>query len=192
MIATGIPLVDWSTIPAPEDDGAAAHLMGSRAPDLALPGTDGQSHNLAGQKGRIILFCYPKTGLPGQGMPTADWDMIPGARGCTPQTCAFRDLAQDFAAHGARLLGLSTQSRAYQQEMATRLHVPFPILSDVDLALQRAWQLPAMLVEGETLLKRMALVLDDGIVRAVFYPVFPPDRNAPDVLDWVIRNPIVA
>lgn len=189
MSMTGIPDVDWSTLPQPIDDGAANHLKGSPAPDVVLQGTDGQKYNLSTQKGRIAVFCYPKTGLPGQGMPTQDWDMIPGARGCTPQACAFRDIAQDFATHQVRLFGLSTQSPAYQKEMATRLHLSFPVLSDESLALLSAWKLPAMQVEGETLLKRMALVLDDGMVKAVFYPVFPPDRNAGDVLAWVIQNP---
>jgi peroxiredoxin len=137
-----------------------------------------------------VVFAYPRTGEPGKIGLTDDWDMIPGARGCTPQTCSFRDLAGDLKAAGAkRVFGLSTQSTDYQREMVTRLHVPFPVLSDANLGLTRALKLPTMDVAGQTLLKRLALIADDGVITHVFYPVFPPDRNAADVLAWLKANP---
>ena len=117
--------------------------------------------------------------------------MIPGARGCTPQTCAFRDLFAELKAAGAaHVFGLSTQSNAYQTEMASRLHLPFPVLSDEKLALTRALDLPTMQVAGLTLIKRLALIIDDARITHVFYPVFPPDRNAGDVLAWLKENPV--
>lgn len=182
--------VDWSRIPAPADDGAAAHLSGAALPALALPATDGTSVDLSALKGRVVLFAYPRTGRPGEIAPVDDWDMIPGARGCTPHTCAFRDLFKDLTAAGARhVFGLSTQDTAYQREMVERLHVPFPILSDSELALTRALKLPAMEVAGQTLIKRLALVIDNAKIVQVFYPVFPPDRNAADVLAWLQTHP---
>jgi peroxiredoxin len=137
------------------------------------------------------VFGYPRTGEPGKIGLTDDWDMIPGARGCTPQTCAFRDLFAELKAAGAtQVFGLSTQSNIYQAEMASRLHLPFPVLSDEKLALTRALNLPVMEVAGLTLIKRMALIVDDGRITHVFYPVFPPDRNAGDVLMWLKLNPV--
>jgi peroxiredoxin len=181
--------VDWSTIPAPEDDGAARHLQGMAVPDIALPGTDGVQVSLAKVPGRVVVFAYPRTGVPGQPSPVADWDMIPGARGCTPQTCAFRDLHKVMIAAGAaRVFGLSTQDPPYQKEAAERLHLPFPLLSDEKLKLSNALRLPLMQVGGMTLAKRLALVIDDGRISKVFYPVFPPDRNAGDVLAWLEQN----
>ena len=182
--------VDWSKIPAPADDGAARHLVGMKIPPLALPATDGTSVVLSSLPGRVVLFAYPRTGEPGKISLVDDWDMIPGARGCTPQTCAFRDLFKDLKDAGAQyVFGISTQDSAYQREMVERLHVPFQILSDSDLALTRALNLPSMDVAGLTLIKRMALVIDDGTISHVFYPVFPPDRNAGDVLAWLQANP---
>ncbi len=182
--------VDWSRIPAPEDDGAARHLVGKALPPVALLGTDMNMVTLAELPGRTVVFAYPRTGEPGRIAPVDDWDMIPGARGCTPQTCAFRDLFADLKAAGARqVFGLSTQSNAYQSEMAGRLHLPFPVLSDEALALTRALDLPTMEVAGLILIKRMALIIDDGRITHVFYPVFPPDRNAGDVLAWLKDNP---
>ena len=181
---------DWSKIPAPEDDGAATHLAGQQLPDVALISTNGESITLSKEPGRIVVFAYPRTGEPGKIGLTEDWDMIPGARGCTPQTCSFRDLASDLKAAGARrVFGLSTQSTDYQREMVTRLHVPFAVLSDTKLELTKALKLPTMEVAGETLLKRLALVADAGVITHVFYPVFPPDRNAADVLAWLKANP---
>jgi peroxiredoxin len=181
--------VDWSKIPAPADDGAMAHLAGQRLPAIALPATDGTSVTLTTLPGRTVVYGYPMTGQPGVALPDG-WDELPGARGCTPQSCAFRDHHAELRAAGAdRVYGLSTQDTAYQQEAAARLHLPFPILSDGALDLARAAHLPTLEVAGRTLIKRFALVLDDGVVVAVFYPVFPPDRNAGDVLAWLQANP---
>lgn len=178
--------VDWSTIPAPADDGGARHLTGLELPDVALAATDGQSVSLGRLAGRTVVFAYPRTGEPGKPSLVPDWDQIPGARGCTPQSCAFRDLHADLKAAGARaVFGLSTQDTAFQKAAAERLHLPFPLLSDEKLALVRAMRLPTMEVGGLTLIKRLALVIDDGRVTACFYPVFPPDRNASDVLAWL-------
>lgn len=181
--------VDWSAIPAPADDGGAAHLPGSAVPPVVLPATDGGRVTLAALTGRTVVFAYPRTGEPGKIAPVDDWDMIPGARGCTPQTCAFRDLFAELKAAGAdHVFGLSTQSTAYQAEMASRLHLPFAVLSDEALELTRAMNLPTMPVAGMTLIKRMALIIDDGRISHVFYPVFPPDRSAGDVLEWLKAN----
>jgi peroxiredoxin (alkyl hydroperoxide reductase subunit C) len=181
--------VDWSKIPAPQDDGAARHLAGMAVPDVGLAATDGMLVSLAKLPGRVVVFAYPRTGVPGQISLVDDWDMIPGARGCTPQTCAFRDLHKVMITAGAsRVFGLSTQDTAYQREAAERLHLPFPLLSDERLALASALRLPTMEVAGNTLIKRLALVIDDGTIAKVFYPVFPPDRSAGDVLAWLEQN----
>jgi peroxiredoxin len=172
-------------LPAPQDDGAARHLKGMRLPDIALPATDGSSVDLSKLKGRTIVYVYPRTGRPGQSLPTG-WDAIPGARGCTPQSCGFRDHFADLKALGvAQLYGLSTQDSAYQREAVERLHLPFAILSDAGLALGSALKLPTFTVDGMTLIKRMAWVIDDGTITHVFYPVFPPDRSADEVVDWL-------
>ncbi len=183
--------VDWSKIPAPTDDGAAAHLVGLTIPPLSLMATDDTSVTLSALSGRTVVFGYPRTGEPGRISLVDDWDMIPGARGCTPQTCAFRDLFAELKAAGAKqVFGLSTQSNEYQTEMASRLHLPFPILSDEHLELTHALQLPTMDVAGLTMIKRLALIVDDARITHVFYPVFPPDRNAGDVLAWLKQNPV--
>ena len=182
--------VDWSKIPAPSDDGGAAHLQGMKIPAVSLRATDDTVVDLSQLAGRTVVFAYPRTGEPGKVALVDDWDMIPGARGCTPQTCAFRDLFADLKASGAtHVFGLSTQSNDYQAEMAARLHLPFPVLSDEQLKLTGALRLPTMEVAGLTLIKRLALVVDDGRIAHVFYPVFPPDRNAGDVLAWLKENP---
>jgi peroxiredoxin (alkyl hydroperoxide reductase subunit C) len=182
--------VDWSKIPAPVDDGGTAHLRGLTVPAISLLATDDTMVALSALAGRTVVFAYPRTGEPGKIALVDDWDMIPGARGCTPQTCAFRDLYAELKAAGAaHVFGLSTQSNAYQAEMASRLHLPFPVLSDEKLQLTKALNLPTMEVAGLTLIKRMALIIDDGRITQVFYPVFPPDRNAGDVLDWLKHHP---
>lgn len=182
--------VDWSQLPPPEDDGAARHLAGTRLPELALIATDGTSVSLAGLSGRTVVFAYPMTGKPGVALPEG-WDLIPGARGCTPHACAFRDLFAELREAGAaNVFGLSTQSPSDQKEAAERLHLPFPLLSDAKLDLANALRLPVMEVEGRTLLKRLAFVVDDGVITTVFYPVFPPDRNASDVLAWLKAHPL--
>ena len=183
--------VDWSKIPAPSDDGGAAHLAGMKIPPVSLLATDDNSVDLSALKGRTVVFAYPRTGEPGKIGLVDDWDMIPGARGCTPQTCSFRDLYTELKAAGAEhVFGLSTQSNVYQAEMAARLHLPFPVLSDEKLELTRALGLPTMEVAGLTLIKRLALIVDDARIKHVFYPVFPPDRNAGDVLAWLKENPV--
>jgi peroxiredoxin len=178
--------VDWSKIPAPVDDGAARHLAGRMVPDVPLPATDGAAVSLARLPGTTVIFAYPRTGEPGKPSLAPDWDQIPGARGCTPQTCAFRDTHAELKVAGAdHVFGLSTQDTAFQQEAAQRLHLPFPLLSDDKLALARALELPTMEVAGHMLFKRFALVIESGRIVKVFYPVFPPDRNAADVLAWL-------
>jgi peroxiredoxin len=172
-------------IPVPQDDGAARHLTGRKLPDLPLPATRGGAVNLSLLLGRIVLYIYPRTGVPGVDLPPG-WDDIPGARGCTPQSCSFRDHFAELKALGvSHLFGLSTQDTDYQREAAERLHLPFPILSDAKLAFARAMNLPTFSVAGMTLLKRMALVINDGDITKVFYPVFPPDQSAAEVVAWL-------
>jgi peroxiredoxin len=175
-------------IPAPHDDGAARHLAGSALPDIALPATSGVPVNLSKLKGRTVLYIYPRTGVPGVDAPPG-WDQIPGARGCTPQSCGFRDhFAELEALRVDHVYGLSTQDTGYQCEAAERLHLPFAILSDADLKLARAIDLPTFTTSGMTLLKRMALVINDGVIVKTFYPVFPPDQNAAEVVAWLRRD----
>ena len=172
-------------IPVPQDDGAARHLTGMKLPDLALPATRGGAINLPLLAGRSVLYIYPRTGVPGVDLPPG-WDDIPGARGCTPQSCGFRDHFAELKTLGvSHLFGLSTQDTDYQREAAERLHLQFAILSDAKLAFARALNMPTFSVAGMTLLKRMALVIDDGVIDKVFYPVFPPDQNAADVVAWL-------
>jgi peroxiredoxin len=181
--------VDWSQIPAPMDNGAADHLKGQTIPPISLVATDDTTVTLSALSGRCVVFAYPRTGEPGKISLVDDWDMIPGARGCTPQTCSFRDLFAELKAAGAQhVFGLSTQSNAYQAEMASRLHLPFPVLSDDKLALTKALNLPTMEVADLILIKRLAMIVDDARITHVFYPVFPPDRNAGDVLEWLREN----
>ncbi|MGB8628562.1 MAG: peroxiredoxin [Xanthobacteraceae bacterium] len=175
-------------IPVPQDDGAARHLANLALPDVALPATSGSPVTLSKLTGRTVLYIYPRTGVPGIDAPPG-WDQIPGARGCTPQSCGFRDHFAELKALGVEhLYGLSTQDTAYQREAAERLHLPFAILSDADLKLTRAIDLPTFTTSGMTLLKRMALVVDDGVIVKAFYPVFPPDKNAAEVIAWLRRQ----
>ena len=179
------PTVLPEDLPVPRDDGAARHLAGARLPALALAATDGAQVDLAALAGRTVVYVYPRTGRPGQASPTG-WDGIAGARGCTPQSCGFRDHFAELKRLGvAQLFGLSTQDTDYQREAVERLHLPFAILSDADLKLTRALDLPTFTVDGMTLIRRMAWVIDDGVIRHVFYPVFPPDRNAEEVVSWI-------
>lgn len=175
-------------IPVPQDDGAARHLQGLALPSLSLAATDGSRVDLSKLAGRTVVYVYPRTGVPGKAMPEG-WDAIPGARGCTPQSCSFRDHFAELKRLGvAHLYGLSTQDTAYQREAVERLKLPFAILSDAGFELTRAIDLPTFAVAGMTLLKRMALVVDDGVIGKVFYPVFPPDKNAAEVIAWLERG----
>lgn len=175
-------------LPEPQDDGAAQHLPGTKLPDISLAATDGTRVNLAWLPGRAVVYIYPRTGVPGQALPTG-WDDIPGARGCTPQSCGFRDHFAELTGLGVtHVFGLSTQDTAYQREAAERLHLPFPLLSDAELKFTRALNLPTFEVDGMTLLKRMALAIDEGKITHVFYPVFPPDKNAEEVIAWLQAN----
>ena len=179
------PLVLPDDLPMPQDDGAARHLAGMRLPAIALAATDGSTVSLSSLAGRTVVYIYPRTGRPGVPAPDS-WDAIPGARGCTPQSCGFRDHFAELKRLGvARLYGLSTQDTAYQREAAERLQLPFAILSDAGLKLTRALKLPTFTTSGMTLLKRMALVIDDGIIAKAFYPVFPPDKSAETVVAWI-------
>ena len=176
---------DWSTIPVPVDDGATSHLSRMHVPSLDLLATDGSGVDLARLSGRTVVYAYPRTGRPGVPNPKG-WDLIPGARGCTPQTCSFRDHFDELRRLGVdQLFGLSTQSTEYQREAAARLHLPFSLLSDEDLRLASAMRLPTFRTAGMTLLKRFTVVIDDGTVTHVFYPVFPPDQSAADVIAWL-------
>jgi peroxiredoxin len=174
-------------LPAPEDDGAAAHLPGMKIPPVALPSTAGGEVRLDVLPGRTVLFCYPRTGRPDQELPPG-WDAIPGARGCTPEACGFRDRHEQFADAGARVLALSTQDTDYQREMAGRLELPFEVVSDAELQLVQALRLPTFEVDGMTLVKRLTLIINDGDIERVFYPVFPPDTHAGEVLDWLRQH----
>ena len=179
------PTVLPEDLPVPRDDGAARHLTGAKLPALALAATDGAQVDLSALAGRTVVYVYPRTGRPGQASPSG-WDGIPGARGCTPQSCGFRDHFAELKRLGvAQLFGLSTQDTDYQREAVQRLHLPFAILSDADLKLTRALDLPTFTVDGMTLIRRMAWVIDDGIMTRVFYPVFPPDKNAAEVVSWI-------
>lgn len=180
-------------LPVPQDDGAAAHLPGMAVPSIALPATDGTEVRLdrvpAGAA-RLVVYCYPMTGVPGVETPDG-WEDVPGARGCTPESCGFRDHAADLRAVGAAVVGLSTQSTAYQAEAADRLRLPFPLVSDADLQFADALRLPTFTHKlrpendgGGTrrLLKRLTFVVRQGLIEQVFYPVFPPDTHAEAVL----------
>lgn len=176
---------DWTTLPMPSDDGGTQHLIGQKVATVSLSATDGRSIDLSKQPGRVVVYAYPRTGLPDVPNPEG-WDDIPGARGCSPQSCAFRDHFKELQSLGvAAVFGLSTQDTTYQREAVERLHLPFPILSDEDLVLRHAMNLPTFTVEGMTLFKRFTLIIDDGCIEHVFYPVFPPDQNAPAVIAWL-------
>jgi peroxiredoxin len=178
------PYVLPAGLPAPDDDGAADHLPGLELPALTLDSSAGPVNLAELARERLVLYVYPRTGRPGIPM-LPGWDDIPGARGCTPQSCGFRDHAAELARFGARVAGLSSQSLADQIEFAERNAMPFPVVSDERLELASALRLPTFEVEGLTLYKRLALVAERGRVVKVFYPVFPPDRNADEVLAWM-------
>jgi peroxiredoxin len=178
-----------SGLPVPVDDGAAAHLPGRALPALRLRATTGGEIDLGALgPGRTVLYLYPRTGVPGEPLPTG-WDSIPGARGCTPEACSFRDHSADLAAAGASVVGLSAQPAAEQAEAAERLHLPFPLLSDPERSLGAALGLPTFEVDGMVLYRRITLVVRDGTIEHAFYPVFPPDGHAAEVLGWLRDHP---
>lgn len=177
-------------LPVPADDGACDHLEGLPVPSMPLQATDGTHVDLARLSGRTVIYAYPRTGVPGRALPTG-WDDIPGARGCTPQSCAFRDHHAELLSAGASAVyGLSVQPVDYQREAAERLRLPFPLLCDEGLELAMALRLPTFEVDGMRLVRRLTLVIDAGTIAKVFYPVFPPERSAADTLDWLEANPV--
>ncbi len=181
------PTVLPGDLPVPVDDGAADHLTGLSLPPVPLPATDGTEVDLSALTGRTVVYAYPRTGEPGVDPLVADWDAIPGARGCTPESCGFRDHHTELAAAGAAVLGLSTQDTGYQRAAVDRLRLPFALLSDDELRLTTALRLPTFEAAGQTLLRRLTLLVDGGRISHVWYPVFPPDSHAADVLDHLRR-----
>jgi peroxiredoxin len=178
-----------ANLPRPKDDGGARHLTGMALPDLELPSTSNRRVNLSKVSApRTVIYAYPMTGRPDRQLPQG-WDDIPGARGCTPETCGFRDHHKDLAKLHAEVFGVSTQDTAYQQEMVKRLEVPFEVLSDEQMAFTRALKLPTFTVDGMTLLKRLTIVARSGRIEHVFYPVFPPDKHAEEVIAWLKGHP---
>ena len=177
--------VDWKLLPQPEDDGAADHLNQASLASVGLDSTQGGQVDLSSLAGTTVVYVYPMTGRPDTPLPDG-WDGIPGARGCTPQSCAFRDHFAELKKLGvSNLFGLSTQTTEYQLEAARRLHLPFALLSDASLSFSRSMKLPTFEAGGLTLLKRLTLILRDGRVTHTFYPVFPPDQSADKVMDWL-------
>ncbi len=172
-------------LPVPVDDGACKHLPGLAVPSIALRSTGNRLVDLSKAAApRTVVYCYPRTGRPDQEVP-AGWNEIPGARGCTPESCSFRDHHKELRALGAEVFGLSTQTTEYQQELVQRLHLPFEVLSDAELAFTKALRLPTFTVQGMILIKRLTLILSRGKIEKVFYPVFPPDKHAEEVIAWL-------
>lgn len=175
-------------LPVPIDDRACDHLTGMVVPSVPLPSTAGRLVDLSRIKGRTVLYCYPRTGQPDRDPPLG-WNDLPGARGCTPQSCAFRDHYAELQGYGVQVFGLSTQDTDYQREAVERLHLPFELLSDERLAFANALRLPTFVVESMVLIKRLTLIICNGRIERVFYPVFPPDKNADEVINWLSQNP---
>lgn len=171
-------------LPVPADDGACGHLPGKKLPALSLSATHGEFIDISVHTGWLVIYCYPMTGRPDRELPD-NWDAIPGARGCTPQACAFRDRYREITDHNVLMYGLSTQTTAYQLEAKQRLHLPFELLSDHNLAFANALKLPLFEVDNQRLIKRLTLIALDGIIKKIFYPVFPPDTNASQVIEWL-------
>ncbi len=175
-------------LPIPEDDGSTNHLRGLRLPNISLNATDGTTVNFGTIFSRLVIYCYPMTGQPNVALPNG-WDQIPGARGCTPQSCSFRDHYRELQALGAGVVGLSVQTTEYQKEMVDRLHLPFPVVSDSDYQFQKALNMPTFIAAGMTLLKRVTLIANDGVIEAVHYPIFPSDSDPGWVIDHLKRHP---
>ena len=173
-----------SDLPIPYDDGSTNHLKGMKLPPVSLKATNGKAVDLGDIKGKLVIYCYPMTGQPNVALPDG-WDQIPGARGCTPQSCSYRDHYQELKALGAEVVGLSVQSTDYQKEMADRLHLPFPVVSDEDFQFQQALNMPIFVAAGMTLLKRVTLIANHGVIEAVHYPIFPSDSDAAWVINYL-------
>ena len=173
-----------ANLPVPLDDGSTNHLKGMKLPKISLQATNGKRIDLADIKGRLVIYCYPMTGQPNVALPDG-WDQIPGARGCTPQSCSFRDHYQELQALGAEVIGLSVQTTEYQKEMADRLHLPFPVVSDLEYQFQKALNMPIFVTAGMTLLKRVTLIVNHGVIEAVHYPIFPSDSDAAWVVSYL-------
>ena len=171
-------------LPIPQDDGSTDHLKGMSLPNILLTATNGTTVNCGDIKGKLVIYCYPMTGQPNVALPDG-WDQIPGARGCTPQSCSFRDHYQELQALGAELIGLSVQTTEYQKEMANRLHLPFSVVSDVNYEFQKALNMPTFVAAEMTLLKRVTLITNNGVIEAVHYPIFPSDSDPAWVLDYL-------
>lgn len=174
-------------LPAPVDDGACDHLPGMAMPQIRLPTTGGGTIDLGHLPDRTVLYAYPRTRPPGEAARD-DWDAIPGARGCTPEACAFRDHHAELRELGASIWGLSTQPVPFQEEVVERLHLPFALISDERLEFVQALRLPVMVFDGETLIRRLTMVIRGNAVEHVFCPIFPPDRHAADVRDWLAAH----
>ena len=174
-------------LPMPTDDGATNHLVGMTLPNIALKSTRGDSINLGSIRGKVVIYCYPMTGQPNVPLPEG-WDQIAGARGCTPQSCSFRDHYQELQALGAEVIGLSVQTTDYQKDMAERLHLPFPVVSDENYEFQKAMNMPTFVAAGMTLLKRVTLICEDGVIKVVHYPIFPSDSDPAWVIDYLKRH----
>jgi len=177
-------------LPVPIDDGAVGHLRGMPMPSVPLPSTSGGTVDVSQLPGRTVVYCYPHTGRPGE-PSVAEWDAIPGARGCTPESCSFRDHHAELGRLGLRVFGLSADDPGWQREAATRLRLPFELLSDSSFAFAQALRLPTFEFQGRRYLKRLTLVARDGRIEKVFYPVFPPDRHVLEVLAWPGARPRV-
>lgn len=175
-------------LPIPLDDGSTKHLKGMKLPNVSLNATNGKTINIGDIKGRLVVYCYPMTGQPNVALP-AGWDQIAGARGCTPQSCSFRDHYQELQALGADVMGLSVQTTAYQKEMVDRLHLPFPVLSDANYQFQKALNMPTFVAAGMTLLKRVTLIANNGVIEAVHYPIFPSDSDPAWVIEYLKLHP---
>jgi len=177
-----------TSLPRPEDDGAADHIPNSTFPSVSLPSTAGNTVQPATLSGLSIFFCYPRTGAPGEKIP-AEWDAIPGARGCTPQACSFRDASRSLLEKGvSHIFGVSTQDTHYQLEIKERVHLPYQLLSDENEELIDSLKLPTFEWQGKRLLKRLTMAVEDGKVIKVWYPVFPADKSAAEVLEWLEKR----
>jgi peroxiredoxin len=171
-------------LPIPQDDGSTNHLRGMKLPNVSLNATNGKTINLGEIKGKLVIYCYPMTGQPNVDLPDG-WDQIPGARGCTPQSCSFRDHYQELQALGAEVVGLSVQTTEYQKEMVDRLHLPFLVVSDAHYKFQKALNMPTFITAGMILLKRVTLIVNNGVIEAVHYPIFPSDSDPAWIINYL-------